>query len=202
MTTSDTCHILFVCIFAKHILKHQIFLSHIENRSKHSHSTHANGFPEHIAINFVVAHIDKLALTIQHSLRFVPQAPIPSSSLSCAYPSWPNGDSLCIFNKSMPNSYISDKDLFPDDSTHAPFLYKAPAPPRPAPSLVAMPVPPLCSSKKLLTRRTHRKHPLANIMMPISESPETTPSKRRAKMARKPASKYRSNKYQPTFAAA
>ena len=101
-----------------------------------------------------------------------------SHNLNCAYPSWPTGHSLCSFGSSAPNSYISDEDLFLDDGSNAPFLYEAPAPPRPAPLPVAMPLLPLYASekpKKRPRRRSSRKQHPAKPMTPISESPEAAP---------------------------
>lgn len=99
-----------------------------------------------------------------------------SRSLNCAYPSWPSGDSLCSFGSTAPSSFISDEDLFLDNEQ---YLDEAPAPPRPAPLAVAMPLLPLYASekpKKTQWRRSSRKqqHP-SKPMTPISESPETAP---------------------------
>jgi len=108
-----------------------------------------------------------------------------SRSLNCAYPSWPTGDSLSSFGSTAPSSFISDEDLFLDDEQY--YLYEAPAPPRPAPLPVAMPLLPLYASEKpkkkqhyaqpdQQRRRNSRKqrHP-SKPMTPISESPETVP---------------------------
>ncbi|KAF2855952.1 hypothetical protein T440DRAFT_93811 [Plenodomus tracheiphilus IPT5] len=98
---------------------------------------------------------------------------------SCAYPSWPTGPSLEYRN--MPNSYISDADLFGEDIEHdfvGPFLHQAPAPPRVPPMTEALHVlPPLYASKKAKSERRRssgRKRTSSKpiCMTPISESPE------------------------------
>jgi len=113
--------------------------------------------------------------------------PEKASSLSqgstCAYPSWPTGNSLSAFERNTPNSFISDEDLFPDDIldgecglTSAPFLQEAPAPPRQLPLAQAFPLlPPLYASEKPKKRRrsSRKERRPSKPMSPIVESPET-----------------------------
>ncbi|OCK78906.1 hypothetical protein K432DRAFT_81276 [Lepidopterella palustris CBS 459.81] len=106
----------------------------------------------------------------------------PSSRGStCAYPSWPTGNSLA-FRTSAPSSFISDLDLFPEDLDeesgfgYAPLLHEAPAPPRQPPLAQAFPLLPLYASekpKKQRRRSSGRKQRRpSKPMTPISESPE------------------------------
>ncbi|KAF2463321.1 uncharacterized protein BDR25DRAFT_113849 [Lindgomyces ingoldianus] len=103
----------------------------------------------------------------------------PSSGGStCAYPSWPTGNSLEY--RSTPSSFISDEDLFGDnfdDEYSSPFLQEAPAPPRQPPMAQAFPIlPPLYAPekpKKQRRRSSGRKQRRpSKPMTPISESPE------------------------------
>ncbi|KAF2189469.1 hypothetical protein K469DRAFT_40725 [Zopfia rhizophila CBS 207.26] len=103
----------------------------------------------------------------------------PSSRGStCAFPSWPSGNSLEY--RSTPSSFISDADLFGDnldDEECSPFLQEAPAPPRQPPMAQAFPIlPPLYASekpKKQRRRSSGRKQRRpSKPMTPIAESPE------------------------------
>lgn len=107
----------------------------------------------------------------------------PSSRGStCAYPSWPSGNSLSAFRTSAPSAFISDLDLFPDDILDdesgfnaAPLLHEAPAPPRQAPLAQAFPLLPLYASEKPKKRRRssgRKQRRPSKPMTPISESPE------------------------------
>jgi hypothetical protein len=117
-----------------------------------------------------------------------------ANSLVCAFPSWPSRRCLSptliaqrdtmSYNKSyssqldVPNSYISDFDLFPEDledESEVPRLEEAPAPPRPAPSF---PLAPLFASERPRNkkRRSSRKQTRpAQAMTPIAESPLASP---------------------------
>jgi hypothetical protein len=111
-----------------------------------------------------------------------------TSSLTCAFPSWPSRSSLSptfspqntayANNSDVPSAYISDFDLFPEDledDSVVPVLEEPPAPPRAAP---AMPLLPLFAaerpkSKKRRSSRKSTKLPIA--MTPILESPLVAP---------------------------
>ncbi|ORY15568.1 hypothetical protein BCR34DRAFT_170397 [Clohesyomyces aquaticus] len=103
---------------------------------------------------------------------------LSSRGSTCAYPSWPTGNSLEY--RSTPSSFISDADLFGDDFDDefaSPFLEEAPAPPRQPPMAQAFPVlPPLYAPekpKKERRRSSGRKtRRPSKPMTPISESPE------------------------------
>jgi hypothetical protein len=111
-----------------------------------------------------------------------------NNSSCCAFPSWPSRSSLSpklsahrvsstSYNNNqydVPNSYISDFDLFPEDledENLMPILEEAPAPPRDVP---AMPLMPLFASERPRNkkRRSSRKQSkLPKTMTPIAESP-------------------------------
>ena len=102
-----------------------------------------------------------------------------SRGSTCAYPSWPTGNSLEY--RSTPSSYVSDADLFGedfDDEFSSPYLQEAPAPPRQPPMAQAFPIlPPLYATekpKKQQRRRSSGRKPRRSSkpMTPISESPE------------------------------
>jgi hypothetical protein len=108
-----------------------------------------------------------------------------TGSLACAFPSWPSRSTLSPTfsaqrdvsygsnNFDVPNAYISDFDLFPedleDDST-VPVLEEAPAPPREAP---AMPLLPLFAPERPRKKRSssRKQSKLSKAMTPIAESP-------------------------------
>ncbi|KAF1982965.1 hypothetical protein K402DRAFT_185107 [Aulographum hederae CBS 113979] len=97
---------------------------------------------------------------------------------SCAYPSWPKGDSFSPFRSSAPSAFISDADLFDVDDEDEPYLHQAPPPPRqiPMPTTV-QPLPPLyaknkSSSKRRQTQSKPKRRSTSKPMTPISESPE------------------------------
>jgi len=113
---------------------------------------------------------------------FSSYSPERSTSLSqgstCAYPSWPTGNSLNAFERNTPSSFISDEDLFLDDfDGDDPFLHEAPAPPRQLPLAQAFPLlPPLYASekpKKQRRRSSRKQRRPSKPMTPIVESPET-----------------------------
>ncbi|KAF2018935.1 hypothetical protein BU24DRAFT_108733 [Aaosphaeria arxii CBS 175.79] len=105
----------------------------------------------------------------------------PSRSSTCAFPSWPTGNSLGF--RSTPSSFISDADLFGDfdDEDCTPFLESAPAPPRQPPMAQAFPLlPPIYATEKKQQqqkqqrrrssgRKTRRS---SKPMTPIAESVE------------------------------
>ena len=78
---------------------------------------------------------------------------------TCAYPSWPCGRVLEKATDRRPSAYISDEDLFGDDT--APYMISPPAPPRPAEAHWAM-AQPLLPSVTTARRRSsgysQRKH--------------------------------------------
>ncbi|KAF2088881.1 hypothetical protein K490DRAFT_64092 [Saccharata proteae CBS 121410] len=103
----------------------------------------------------------------------------PSSrGSSCAYPSWPSGNSLGPYERTSASSYISDADLFPDELLDcAPLLERAPAPPReilmPAPA--PQPLAPLYASskpRKMRRSSSNKKSRPVKPMSLISESPK------------------------------
>jgi hypothetical protein len=110
------------------------------------------------------------------------EATCSSQGSTCAYPSWPTGNSLGY--KNAPSSFISDADLFGDDcddDTAAPILQEAPAPPRVPPMAQAFPIlPPLYPQEKpkkqqqqQRRRSSGRKQRRSSKpMSPIAESPE------------------------------
>ncbi|KAF4534251.1 hypothetical protein BFW01_g11990 [Lasiodiplodia theobromae] len=96
---------------------------------------------------------------------------------SCAYPSWPTGNSFGsgVYRNNTPSSYISDEDLFGDDLLGgSPFLEEAPAPPRiPQMPQVAQPLLPLYATPKKSRQPSSKKQRRpSKPMSPISESPE------------------------------
>ncbi|KAF2761776.1 hypothetical protein EJ05DRAFT_496673 [Pseudovirgaria hyperparasitica] len=107
-------------------------------------------------------------------------SPLSRRTSACAYPSWPQSESLGnapgSFRSSAPSSFISDEDLFGfDDET--PFLSEAPAPPRDVTTAQAFPLLPLYASaeKTKKKRRSSTKTKVrrsSKPMTPISESPE------------------------------
>lgn len=102
------------------------------------------------------------------------------STATCAYPSWPTGNSLGYKQNSPSSSYISDADLFGDDCDdefNAPLLQEAPAPPRVPPMAQAFPIlPPLYVKEKpkQQRRRSSGRKPrrTSKPMSPIAESVE------------------------------
>ncbi|KAJ9632425.1 hypothetical protein H2203_000830 [Taxawa tesnikishii (nom. ined.)] len=113
-------------------------------------------------------------------LDIFPSAPSTSSYASqCAFPSWPSGSRLFSSQQRMniPNSYISDEDLFGDLSTpgddHAPYLTEAPEPPRPAEAWLAEPLLPLIASER--PRRRSSKKETRPHLKPTRSSPKKTP---------------------------
>ncbi|KAK8156262.1 hypothetical protein BKA80DRAFT_256929 [Phyllosticta citrichinensis] len=99
---------------------------------------------------------------------------------SCAYPSWPTGNSFSTgsYRNNTPSSYISDADLFPDDLLDsAPILEKAPAPPRmpPMPEPAQMPLLPLYASPKKRRSSSKKQRRPSKPMTPIAESPSKAP---------------------------
>jgi hypothetical protein len=104
---------------------------------------------------------------------------VSSQGSTCAYPSWPTGNSLQY--RSCPSSFISDADLFGedcDDDFTAPLLQEAPAPPRVPPMAQAFPIlPPLYvqeKPKKQERRRSsgRKQRRSSKPMTPIAESVE------------------------------
>jgi hypothetical protein len=113
-----------------------------------------------------------------------------ANSLVCAFPSWPSRSSLSptlsaqrdttSYGKSyasqfdVPNSYISDFDLYPEDledENEVPRLEEAPAPPRPA---AALPLAPLFATERPRNKKRRSSKKQARppqVMTPISESP-------------------------------
>ncbi|KAF2842230.1 hypothetical protein M501DRAFT_998485, partial [Patellaria atrata CBS 101060] len=101
---------------------------------------------------------------------------------SCAFPSWPMGNSLGSFRSTAPSAFISDADLFTDDLladldiNSVPVLQEAPAMPRQPRQPVAMPLLPLYASeksKKSRRKSSRKQRRPSKPMPPISESPET-----------------------------
>lgn len=112
-----------------------------------------------------------------------------NNNVTCAFPSWPSRSTLSptfsaqrdlSYNNNhfdIPNAYISDFDLFPDDledDSTVPVLEEAPAPPRAA---VAMPLLPLFATERPRKKRSssRKQSKLQKAMTPIAESPLAPP---------------------------
>lgn len=103
---------------------------------------------------------------------------------SCAYPSWPTGDSLqCAFGGySNPSSYISDADLFGGDdfedaAYQVPYLNQAPSPPRqyamPPAQVALAPLYAQAKAEKKKSKLARKSSNRTKPMTPIIESPST-----------------------------
>src|ERR1051326_3742481 len=93
---------------------------------------------------------------------------------SCAYPSWPSGNSFGSCK--TPSAFISNEDLFPDGNTI--ILIEAPAPPRDERFLQASlaPLLPLHgpNKPKKTSQNTRRAVAQSKPMAPINELSEPT----------------------------
>lgn len=158
--------------------------------TRHSHNQHPptaptnNSTMHHTASSPV--RIPSSASSSSSSSSFFSSASSPSDmssspkGYSCAYPSWPTGNSFGSgsYRNNTPSSYISDADLFPDDLLDsAPILEEAPAPPRvpPMPEPVQMPLLPLYASPKKRRSSSKKQRRPSKPMTPIAESPAKAP---------------------------